>query len=163
MISAIVAVFRSILSIFRVFIVFVPFFVKIPRFLSYIVRFLKGIATKPGGWLLLPLLQLADQILYVLTGFSIGIAVSLNWIVHWVVGLLMQSISKQFFNMNFTELYNQLPSTVLEVLCYSGFTEALQLLFNSIATAIGVLLGLKISVLIVKAKIHFFGVKMTRM
>lgn len=147
MISAIVWVVRFLARI-------VPFLVNVPRMLSFVYKFVKVLAFSPLAFIIVPLIPVLDTIMYILTGHSLGIGNFFSGLMRWVLDLLLNKImaSITMGGQDITELWQGLPQTVLELSCYLGISEALQILVNGIASALSVLITLQIGLFITRSK-----------
>jgi len=136
----------------------VPFFKVLPGYFRYVWRFFRWVAASPISILVFALLPIIDLFAETFFGVSLG------------VGTVFRNLVSKFFLSIVTiavpdleGLYNSLPSTVIEICCYLGVSEALELIFTGIASAMAVILSLKITMFLFWLKFKIFGIGMRKM
>ena len=144
---------RLLAFIARFLVLLVPYLLKIPRYLNFIWKWLKIIATNPIAWIAVSLAPVVDFLAEVFIGHGIGLSAFYNS----MITSFLSKIMSVTINSNVQELYDALPAKVIEISCYLGVTAGLQLFFTGIVSAMTVLLTLKISLFLISLKIRRFG------
>jgi len=125
--------------------------------LGFIWRFLKILALHPISWIAMSFGPLLMTFYEMLTGNKTILST-------FVSGLVGQIFAKMFdvvVPVNLQEKFSSVSIVAMEVLCYLGALEALQILLNGLVTAILVILSLRINIFLISLRYKF--AKMTRM
>lgn len=150
---------KPIVLILQFLMVLAPFFAKVPKYLGYIYRFVKALATNPISWVVMAILPVVDLLASLFLGSGIG----LSSIFTNLVNMFLDKLLSLTFDIDLQGMYEVLPATVLEISCYLGVAEALQIVFTGIVSALSVLLALKISLFLMFLKFKIFGAKITKL
>jgi len=145
----------SIVLILRYLMQVFPFFLKVPKFLSYIWRFVKVVALHPASWLFMALMPTLSFIVEIFTGTNYLFGSVINSFVSSIISKIMAVT----FDYDLDSMIDSLPYNVLQISCYLGITEALQIIINGLVYASIVLITLKINVFIALLKIKLVTLK----
>jgi hypothetical protein len=129
-------------------IVITGFLLKFGKWFNFIWKFVVMLAGKPGTWFVVQFLPLILIIIEAITGKPTIVSTFVNNLILEVISKLL-SVS---INVDLQALIDQIPANIIQMWCYLGFSENLNLYWNGIVSAIQMFIIMRINIMVTKVK-----------
>jgi len=120
--------------------------------LGFIWRFFKVLSVSSVAWTAVSFAPLLITFYEMITGKGTFFT---TFLTNFAMSIFTK-IFKSVIPVNISDQFSQLSATVLDVSCYLGATEAIQILINGIVGAMTVITILKVNVFIAKLKMSLW-------
>jgi len=144
-----------LIAIFRFFVSIVPFFGRSLKYLGWIWRFLKSLSLNPAVWTMLALAPTISLIYELFTGNQGFLSPVINTFLAQILSTMLNVV----FEYDMQQQLSLLDSRVLNVSCYLGVTEALQIIVNGLVNAMIILIVMRINLFIAILKIKMATIR----
>ena len=140
-----------ILAVLRVLALLWPLLVKLVGYLGFIWKFVKVVAASPVAWIAMAFGPTLAAVIEAFTGVNLGI----SGLYTSIISSMLQSVVSVVFDYDIASAWGSLPANVVELSCYLGLNQAIQVLLNGLVSCLVVLLTLRINLMIVNLRMSF--------